>query len=188
MGWARLHETERGAAVWRIFWEAGFLPRPADAPVASLGGMAGGAVGDSKITKVFDCVAQVIVFPRVPMKLICVDGGEVGPVVWSVSSPHQDMSYAFGVCSGPGNGHPVGGCGVKMRPRGTFSASSDQSEVRKPSIKSTLLASRMKQRKYLPDWVCCTQILRRFSFCLVYLYLRDSLVVCTALLLTLIVL
>lgn len=53
MGWSKLHETERGAAVWRIFWEAGFLPRPPDASFGSLGGMAGdAAVGDSKFTKV----------------------------------------------------------------------------------------------------------------------------------------
>ena len=61
MGWPKLHETERGAAVWRIFWEAGFLPRPADASFASLGGSAGGAVADSKITKVFLLRCSIVV-------------------------------------------------------------------------------------------------------------------------------
>ncbi|CAM9309505.1 unnamed protein product, partial [Hapterophycus canaliculatus] len=41
MGWPKLHETERGAAVWRIFWEAGFLPRPVDASSAYQGGLGG---------------------------------------------------------------------------------------------------------------------------------------------------
>eukprot|EP00752_Nemacystus_decipiens_P009008 g8041.t1 len=59
MGWHKLHETERGAAVWRIFWEAGFLPRPADASFASLGGMSRGAVPDSKITKDQETVIQL---------------------------------------------------------------------------------------------------------------------------------
>lgn len=52
MGWPKLHETERGAVVWRIFWEAGFLPRPADASFFSMGGMGGGDVGGAKMTKV----------------------------------------------------------------------------------------------------------------------------------------
>ncbi|CBJ30041.1 DNA helicase II [Ectocarpus siliculosus] len=42
MGWQRLHEAERGAAVWRIFWEAGFLPRPVDASFAPHRGGGGG--------------------------------------------------------------------------------------------------------------------------------------------------
>ncbi|CAM9374781.1 unnamed protein product [Ectocarpus sp. 4 AP-2014] len=43
MGWQRLHEAERGAAVWRIFWEAGFLPRPVDASFAPHRGGGGGS-------------------------------------------------------------------------------------------------------------------------------------------------
>ncbi|CAM9118917.1 unnamed protein product [Ectocarpus fasciculatus] len=48
MGWPRLHEAERGAAVSRIFWEAGFLPRPVDASFASHrgGGGRGGLEND----------------------------------------------------------------------------------------------------------------------------------------------
>ncbi|CAM9265174.1 unnamed protein product, partial [Scytosiphon promiscuus] len=58
MGWPKLHETERGAAVWRIFWEAGFLPRPVDASFASQGGV-GGPVGSSKMTKEEETVVQL---------------------------------------------------------------------------------------------------------------------------------
>ncbi|CAB1103049.1 unnamed protein product [Ectocarpus sp. CCAP 1310/34] len=51
MGWQRLHDAERGAAVWRIFWEAGFLPRPVDASFASHRGGRRGPVGGSRMTK-----------------------------------------------------------------------------------------------------------------------------------------
>lgn len=59
MGWPKLHETERGVIVWRIFWEAGFLPRPIDDAsfaFSSLGGVGGGGgavgVGGAKMTNV----------------------------------------------------------------------------------------------------------------------------------------
>ena len=90
MGWPKLHETERGAAVWRIFWEAGFLPRPADASFASLGGSAGGAVADSKITKVFLLRCSIVVVHvtcvRVcvgVLSLFCEWGG--GELAWRLS-------------------------------------------------------------------------------------------------------
>lgn len=86
MGWPKLHETERGAAVRRIFWEAGFLPRPADASFASVGGMAGGAASDSKITKVLLRWLKSLYVPRVPdMKFSLVEGGRSG----TGRLPHQ---------------------------------------------------------------------------------------------------
>lgn len=54
MGWPKLHDVERGAAVWRIFSEAGFLPPSGENIFASLGGSmgGGGAGGGVKMTQV----------------------------------------------------------------------------------------------------------------------------------------
>lgn len=47
MGWSKLHEVERGAVVWRIFWEGGFLPPQFDIILPSIGGVGTGGDGGS---------------------------------------------------------------------------------------------------------------------------------------------
>lgn len=84
MGWPKLHETERGATVWRIFWDAGFLPRPVDASF----GM--GTLSGSKMTKVptyllgyvpqIMCCSESFCFTcigfKVPCCLLCPGSGK----------------------------------------------------------------------------------------------------------------
>ena len=55
MGWSKLRDVERGAAVWRILSEAGFLPPAGENVFASLGGGMGGGGAEVKMTSVRTC-------------------------------------------------------------------------------------------------------------------------------------
>ena len=140
MGWPKLHENERGATVWRIFWEAGFLPRPVDASFG-MGGLNGSKM--TKVPTVVGCVAQSRVvggpfcFTRICTRFIYCWWGAARRVVCLFVSRWPMC------CSGRGDGGAACDSGIKMRPHRAFPASGNESKVRERTTESILL---------LPAW------------------------------------